>query len=70
MLDTVRRWVGGTASGRRNAYCWFCRKSYVDAGPLVEGPDEVFIRRDCAALCVSLIDEHQPTQVAATAPVE
>ncbi len=26
---------------KRNAYCSFCRKSYCDVGPLVEGPDEV-----------------------------
>ena len=27
----------------RNAFCSFCRKSFRDVGPLVEGPADVFI---------------------------
>ena len=32
--------MGGSDS-RRNAFCSFCRKSYRDVGPLVEGPGDV-----------------------------
>ncbi len=39
----------------RNAYCSFCRKSYRDVGPLVEGPDNVYICADCIELCQSII---------------
>ena len=28
----------GTSQGKKNANCSFCRKSYRDVGPLVEGP--------------------------------
>jgi ATP-dependent Clp protease ATP-binding subunit ClpX len=39
----------------RNAYCSFCRKSYRDVGPLVEGPGEVYICGECVELCQSII---------------
>lgn len=39
----------------RNAYCSFCRKSYTDVGPLVEGPDSVYICAECIALCQSIV---------------
>jgi ATP-dependent Clp protease ATP-binding subunit ClpX len=42
---------------RQNAFCSFCRKSYVDVGPLVEGPGKIFICGDCAALCRSLVEQ-------------
>ena len=32
---------GGTT--KKNAFCSFCRKSYRDVGPLVEGPGDVYI---------------------------
>lgn len=44
----------------QNVCCSFCRKTYREAGPLVEGPGEIFICRSCAELCVNIIDEeHQ-----------
>ena len=45
----------GTTSGgpKKNAYCSFCRKSYRDVGPLVEGPGDVYICGDCIELCQS-----------------
>ena len=46
-------------SGRRNAFCSFCRKSFRDVGPLVEGPGEVFICDECAALCRSIIEQEK-----------
>jgi ATP-dependent Clp protease ATP-binding subunit ClpX len=43
----------------RNAYCSFCRKSYEDVGPLVEGPGDVFICSECVPLCQSIIDREK-----------
>jgi ATP-dependent Clp protease ATP-binding subunit ClpX len=43
----------------RNATCSFCRKSYRDVGPLVEGPGDVYICGECTALCQSIIDQEK-----------
>src|SRR5438046_2993456 len=43
----------------RNAYCSFCRKSYREVGPLVEGPDNVYICGECIELCQSIIDQEK-----------
>jgi ATP-dependent Clp protease ATP-binding subunit ClpX len=43
----------------RNAYCSFCRKGLPDAGPLVEGPDGVYICGECVELCQSIIEQEQ-----------
>jgi len=45
----------GTPS-KKNAFCSFCRKSYRDVGPLVEGPGDVYICGECIELCSSIID--------------
>ena len=42
-----------------NAYCSFCRKSYRDVGPLVEGPGDVYICGECVELCQSIIDQEK-----------
>ena len=34
---------GGSGTTKKNAFCSFCRKSYRDVGPLVEGPGDVYI---------------------------
>ena len=34
-----RRGGGSSSSNKKNAFCSFCRKSYRDVGPLVEGPE-------------------------------
>jgi ATP-dependent Clp protease ATP-binding subunit ClpX len=47
------------ASRTRNAYCSFCRKSYRDVGPLVEGPDEVYICGECIELTQSIIEQEK-----------
>src|SRR3954462_6854962 len=43
----------------RNAYCSFCRKSYRDVGPLVEGPGDVYICGECIELCQSILDQER-----------
>ena len=47
------------ANRNRNAFCSFCRKSYLDVGPLVEGPGEVYICSECAELCQSIIAQEK-----------
>jgi ATP-dependent Clp protease ATP-binding subunit ClpX len=44
---------------KKNAYCSFCRKSYRDVGPLVEGPGDVYICGECIELCQSILDQEQ-----------
>src|SRR5262249_55804251 len=46
-------------TSKKNAYCSFCRKSYRDAGPLVEGPGEVYICGDCIELSQSIVDQER-----------
>ncbi len=48
---------GGTS--KKNAFCSFCRKSYRDVGPLVEGPGDVYICGECIELCQSILDQEQ-----------
>jgi ATP-dependent Clp protease ATP-binding subunit ClpX len=54
-----RRPTSGTPARSRNAYCSFCRKSYRDVGPLVEGPGDVYICGECIELCQSIIDQEK-----------
>ena len=52
---------GRTGSGttKKNAFCSFCRKSYRDVGPLVEGPGDVYICGECIDLCQSILDQER-----------
>jgi ATP-dependent Clp protease ATP-binding subunit ClpX len=48
------------STGRnRNAFCSFCRKSYRDVGPLVEGPGNVYICGGCVELCQSIVTQEK-----------
>src|SRR6202165_1991214 len=49
----------GSTGRNRNAYCSFCRKSYRDVGPLVEGPGDVYICGECIELCQSIIEQEK-----------
>ena len=55
--------VGGNrrsgSTTKKNAFCSFCRKSYRDVGPLVEGPGDVYICGECIDLCQSILDQEQ-----------
>ncbi len=55
-LNVGRR---GTGTTKRNAFCSFCRKSYRDVGPLVEGPGDVYICGECIELCQSILDQER-----------
>jgi ATP-dependent Clp protease ATP-binding subunit ClpX len=50
---------GATGGAKKNAFCSFCRKSYRDVGPLVEGPGDVYICGECIELCQSILDEER-----------
>jgi len=54
---TGTRRGGGTT--KKNAFCSFCRKSYRDVGPLVEGPGDVYICGECIELCQSILDQER-----------
>ena len=55
--DTSGGRRGGTT--KKNAFCSFCRKSYRDVGPLVEGPGDVYICGECIDLCQSILEQEQ-----------
>jgi ATP-dependent Clp protease ATP-binding subunit ClpX len=57
--DGPGRRPAGNTGRNRNAYCSFCRKSYRDVGPLVEGPNDVYICGECVELCQSIIDQEK-----------
>jgi ATP-dependent Clp protease ATP-binding subunit ClpX len=50
---------GNGGAAKKNAFCSFCRKSYRDVGPLVEGPGDVYICGECIELCQSILDQEQ-----------
>src|SRR5215470_7930898 len=54
-----RKPAPGSTGRNRNAYCSFCRKSYREVGPLVEGPNEAYICGECIELCQSIIDQER-----------
>ncbi len=54
--STTRR---GGSTTKKNAFCSFCRKSYRDVGPLVEGPGDVYICGECIDLCQSILEQEQ-----------
>ncbi len=55
-FNTGRRSSGTT---KKNAFCSFCRKSYRDVGPLVEGPGDVYICGECIDLCQSILEQER-----------
>lgn len=62
-MPTARDNNGGSrrsgSTTKKNAFCSFCRKSYRDVGPLVEGPGDVYICGDCIELCQSILDQER-----------
>ena len=51
-----------SSQGKRNANCSFCRKNYREVGPLVEGPEDVYICGECIELCQSILDQERRRQ--------
>src|SRR6267143_3177767 len=58
-MGTGGRKPTGNTGRNRNAFCSFCRKSYRDVGPLVEGPGDVYICGECIELCQSILDQEK-----------
>ncbi len=59
-MPSNRDFTSGKRSiGKKNANCSFCRKSYREVGPLVEGPDDVYICGQCIELCQSILDQER-----------
>ncbi len=48
---------GGGGRSRRSSTCSFCGKSQRDAGPMVEGPRDVYICKSCVELCHNIIKQ-------------
>ncbi|MDO5309957.1 MAG: ATP-dependent Clp protease ATP-binding subunit ClpX [Planctomycetia bacterium] len=44
---------------KKNAYCSFCHKSHREVGPLVEGPEEVYICGECVDLCNTILTQER-----------
>jgi ATP-dependent Clp protease ATP-binding subunit ClpX len=60
-MPTGRDFTTGRRGGptKKNAFCSFCRKSYRDVGPLVEGPGDVYICGECIDLCQSILEQER-----------
>ncbi len=54
---------------RRNSTCSFCGKSQRDAGPMVEGPKDVYICKACVELCHNIIRQEMRKASASPAVV-
>ncbi len=53
---------GGSGRGgarRKPSVCSFCQRTSDDAGPIVEGPSNVFICANCVELCHNIIRQEQ-----------
>ncbi|HUW84915.1 MAG TPA: ATP-dependent Clp protease ATP-binding subunit ClpX [Phycisphaerae bacterium] len=61
MANSTKGGSGGGSSlrGRRPSVCSFCGKSHRDAGPMVEGPNDVFICASCVDLCHNIIKQER-----------
>ncbi|NOX59821.1 MAG: ATP-dependent Clp protease ATP-binding subunit ClpX [Planctomycetes bacterium] len=58
---------GGKSTRRKRSMCSFCGKSQRDAGPMVEGPKDVYICKSCVELCQNIIrQEMRKTSAART----
>ncbi|MFA5865280.1 MAG: ATP-dependent Clp protease ATP-binding subunit ClpX [Phycisphaerae bacterium] len=56
---------GGAKKGRAGSTCSFCGRSHRDAGPMVEGPNDVFICSSCVELCHNIITQERRRSSAA-----
>ncbi|MBX3323628.1 MAG: ATP-dependent Clp protease ATP-binding subunit ClpX [Phycisphaeraceae bacterium] len=50
---------GGGFKGRRVTTCSFCGKTSREVGPMVEGPNEVYICSDCVNLCQNIFKQER-----------
>ena len=50
---------GSDAARRRPHQCSFCHRSSDDVGPIVEGPNDIYICANCVELCHNIIKQEQ-----------
>lgn len=71
-MATGRGSGGGRDGGsrqRRTSTCSFCGKGQRDAGPMVEGPKDVYICKSCVELCHNIIRQETRKAAASRAVV-
>ncbi|MGL6225045.1 MAG: ATP-dependent Clp protease ATP-binding subunit ClpX [Thermoguttaceae bacterium] len=51
--------TGRGSTTKKNAFCSFCRKSFREVGPLIEGPNDVYICGECTDLCQSILTQEK-----------
>ena len=59
MARTNDKGPSGPGRGKRGNICSFCGKNQTDAGPIVEGPDNVRICSACIDLCRNIVRQEQ-----------
>jgi len=57
MTTTKKRGSGG--GRRRTNYCSFCGKNEREVGPMIEGPENIYICAGCIELCSSIIHQEK-----------
>jgi len=57
--DTAGTTGGGGFRGRRVTTCSFCGKTSREVGPMVEGPNEVYICTNCVDLCQNIFRQER-----------
>ncbi|UCE58206.1 MAG: ATP-dependent Clp protease ATP-binding subunit ClpX [Phycisphaerales bacterium] len=68
-MSTRRSSSGGGGSRSHRSTCSFCGKSQRDAGPMVEGPKEVYICKSCVELCHNIIKQEMRKAAASPAVI-
>ena len=51
---------GGGFRGRRITTCSFCGKTSREVGPMVEGPNDIYICSNCTDLCQNIFRQPEP----------
>jgi ATP-dependent Clp protease ATP-binding subunit ClpX len=58
-MSSTGKGDSGSHKGRRSSYCSFCGKGYREVGPMVEGPNDVYICASCVELCHNIIRQEK-----------
>jgi ATP-dependent Clp protease ATP-binding subunit ClpX len=67
-MSSTGKGDSGGHKGRRSSYCSFCGKGYREVGPMVEGPNDVYICASCVELCHNIIRQEK-RKLASTRPL-
>jgi len=69
-MPTMKSGGGDGNRGRRGSTCSFCGKGQREAGPMVEGPRDVYICKSCVELCHNIIKQEVRKASASRATVQ